>query len=138
MRLPRLSRFDTRMTFVNTFSMMERHRPAMMSAGLFPARCSETMLLFMNTVQRLPSTAGLSESNAVRAISRTGMPSVDAKPSRNDPQPELHASFTTMSVMMPLFSQMAFMSCPPMSRMKLVSGSYLRAARACATVSTVW
>ena len=127
-----------RMTLVNAFSMIERHRPAMMSAGVFPQRCSDTMLLVMNTVQRLPSTAGLVEENAACAMSFTGILSEDAKFSRNDPQPDEQASFTTMSVMMPPSSQRAFMSCPPMSNTKLASGTHASAARACATVSTAW
>ena len=38
---------ERRMTLVKTFSMMERHRPAMMSSALRPLRCSVMMLLFM-------------------------------------------------------------------------------------------
>ena len=87
------------MTLVNTFSMMERHNPAMMSSGDFPLRCSVTMLLFMNTVQRLPSSAGRAERNAASAMPSTGMRSVEAKFSKNEPQPDEQASFTTMSVM---------------------------------------
>ena len=98
---PSESRFDTRMTLVNTFSMMERHNPAMMSSGDFPLRCSVTMLLFMNTVQRLPSSAGRAERNAASAMPSTGMRSVEAKFSKNEPQPDEQASFTTMSVMTP-------------------------------------
>ena len=52
------------MTFVKTFSMMERQRPAMISSGFFPFLCSVTMLLFMKTVQRLPRTAGFFEEKA--------------------------------------------------------------------------
>ena len=111
------------MTLVNTFSMMERQRPAMMSGDCFPFRCSVTMLLFMNTVQRLPRTAGFSAAKASFAMFSTGMCKDAAKFSRKEPQPEEQASFTTMLVMMPLSSQMAFMSCPPMSRMKLASGT---------------
>lgn len=82
---PRLSRLGTRTTFVNTFAMIERHRPAMISAGVRPFFCSLTMLEFMNTVQRLPSTAGCSLVNAASAISGVGTPSVCAKFSRNEP-----------------------------------------------------
>ena len=126
------------MTLVNTFSMMERHRPAMMSSGVLPLRCSETMDEFMNTVQRLPSTAGFFERKAESAMSWTLIPRFEAKDSKNEPQPDEQASFTTMSVMMPSSSQMAFMSCPPMSKMKVASGTQLVAAWACTTVSTVW
>ena len=95
----------------------------MMSAGVRPFFCSLTMLEFMNTVQRLPSTAGCSLENAESAIWDVGMPSVCAKFSRNDPQPLEQASFTTMLPMTPSESQMAFMSWPPISRMKLASGT---------------
>ena len=64
---------ETRMTLVNTFSMMERHRPAMMSWGCLPLLWAVTMLLFMKTVQRLPRAAGLSEAKADSAICSTGM-----------------------------------------------------------------
>ena len=126
------------MTLVNTFSMMERQRPAMMSSGPLPRRCSLTTLLFMNTVQRLPSDAGSFDRNAARAIPSTGMCRFAANPSRNDPQPAEHASLTTISVSTPPESQMAFMSCPPISNTKVASGTHMAAARACATVSTVW
>ena len=63
-----------------------------MSAGFFPFRCSVMMLLFINTVQRLPSTAGFSEENAASAISFTGICSEDAKFSRKEPHPEEQAS----------------------------------------------
>ena len=95
----------------------------MMSAGVRPFFCSLTMLEFMNTVQRLPSTAGCSLENAESAISGVGMPSVCAKFSRNEPQPLEQASFTTMLPMTPSESQMAFISWPPISRMKLAWGS---------------
>ena len=126
------------MTLVKTFSMMERQSPAMMSWALLPLRCSVMMLLFMNTVQRLPSTAGWREAKAASAICLVGMPSEAAKFSRKDPQPEEQASLTTMLVMMPLSSHMAFMSWPPMSSRKVASCTYFLAARAWATVSTVW
>ena len=138
MRLPRLARLGTRTTFVNTLAMIERHRPAMMSAGVRPFFCSLTMLEFMNTVQRLPSTAGCRLENASSAMRDVGMSSARAKFSRNEPQPLEHASFTTMLLMTPLSSQMAFMSWPPMSRMNVASGMKRVAAWACATVSTVW
>ena len=56
-RSPRESRLERRTTFVNTFSMMDRHRPAIRSSAFLPLRCSVMMLLFINTVQRLPSFA---------------------------------------------------------------------------------
>ena len=114
--------FGTRTTLVKTFSMMERHRPAMMSAGVLPSRCSEITLLVMNTVQRLPSAAGLVDEKAVDAMSLTGILSERAKFSRNEPQPDEHASLTMTSVMTPRSTHIAFMSCPPMSRMNVASG----------------
>ena len=57
------------MTFVNTFSIIDRHKPAMMSSGVRPFFCSLTMELFMNTVQRLPKCAGCSLRNAAFAMS---------------------------------------------------------------------
>ena len=138
MRSPSESVLAMRMTLVNTFSMMERASPAMMSSGVLPRRCSETMLLFMNTVQRLPSTAGEVERIAASAMPETGMPSDAANPSRNDPQPLEQASLTMMSVMMPPSSQIAFISWPPMSSTNVASGTNLVAAAVCATVSTVW
>ena len=89
------------MTFVKTFSMIERQRPAMISSGFFPFLCSVTMLLFMKTVQRLPRTAGFFEEKAASAISVTGIFNVEAKFSRKEPQPEEQASLTRMFVMMP-------------------------------------
>ena len=96
------------------------------------------MLLFMNTVQRLPNKAGLSEEKAFRAMSSTGIFKDAAKFSKNEPQPEEQASLTTILVITPWSSQMAFMSCPPMSSRNVMSGTYREAARAWATVSTVW
>ena len=96
------------------------------------------MLLFMNTVHRLPSMAGCREEKAAFSISLVGMPREEAKFSKKEPQPEEQASLTRMLVMMPLSSHMAFMSWPPMSRIKVASSTYFWAARAWATVSTVW
>ena len=135
---PRESRFEMRMTFVKTFSMMERQSPAMMSSGFLPFLCSVTILLFMKTVQRLPRTAGASDRKAAEAISVTGIFKVEAKFSRKEPHPEEHASFTRMFVMIPWSSQIAFISWPPISRRNVISGMYWKAALAWATVSTTW
>ena len=134
---PSASVFETRTTLVKTFSMIERHRPAMMSSGVLPFFCSVTTLEFMNTVQRLPSTAGFCARNAAEAISRTSIPNDFAKLPKNDPHPDEHASLTRMSVTTPSSTQMAFMSCPPISRMNDTSGAYFAAATSCATVSTI-
>ena len=126
------------MTLVKTFSMMDRHRPAMMSPGSLPLRCSVTMLLFIKTVHRLPRLAGSLESKAARAIWSTGDVEGGGEVLRKDPQPEEQASLTTMLVMTPWESQMAFMSWPPMSSTQVALGTYSAAARAWATVSTTW
>ena len=63
---------------------------------------------------------------------------VDAKFSRKEPQPDEHASLTRMLVITPLSIQIAFMSCPPISRINVASLTYFCTALACATVSTVW
>ena len=134
---PRESMLETRMTLVNTFSIIDRHRPAMISSGFLPVRWAVTMLLFINTVQRLPRAAGFLEAKAAFSISCTGICSEAAKFSRKEPQPEEQASFTTILVMTPLSIHMAFMSWPPMSKRKVASGTYLTAALVWATVSTV-
>lgn len=51
----------------------------MMSLGLLPFFCSVTMMLFMNTVQRLPRSAGAFDSKAALAMLLVGMFNVDAK-----------------------------------------------------------
>ena len=95
---------------VNTFSMMERHSPAMISSARLPFLCSVIMLLFINTVQRLPRTAGCFDENAASAISSAEMFRDEAKFSRKDPQPEEHASLTRIFVMIPRSSHIAFIS----------------------------
>ena len=96
------------------------------------------IVLFMNTVHRLPSSAGAWERKAASATRSTGIPRVEAKFSRKDPHPEEQASLSMMLVTTPSFSQMAFMSWPPMSSRKVASGKNRRQPRAWATVSTVW
>ena len=127
---PRESRLLMRMTFVKTFSIMDRQSPARISLTSLPFFCSVMMRLFIKTVQRLPSTAGCFALKARSAISGTGTPMFFAKFSRKDPQPAEQASFTTISVMIPSSSQMAFMSCPPISRIKVASSRYLALALA--------
>ena len=111
-----------RTTLVNTFLMMERHSPAMMSSGVRPFFCSVMMLLFIKTVQRLPSSAGFWARKAASAMPSTGMPSEAANSSRKEPHPEEQASFSSMLVTTPSWIQMAFMSWPPMSSRKVTSG----------------
>ena len=91
----------------------------------------------MNTVQRLPSTAGFFDANAVSPIFSVGICKEAAKFSRNDPHPDEQASLSRMFVMTPCSSQIAFMSWPPISRINDASFTYLSAALAWATVSTV-
>ena len=110
----------------------------MISSGVFPFLCSVITLLFMNTVHRLPRTAGSSDAKTALAIPRAGMFRDAAKFSRNEPHPEEHASLTTIFVMTPWSTQIAFISCPPISRMKLTPSTYFAAARVWATVSTTW
>ena len=129
---------EIRTTLVNTFSMMLRQSPAIRSCGSLPLRCSWMMVEFMKTVQRLPRRAGALDWKAASAISVTGISSVAAKFSRKEPQPEEQASLSIICVMTPSLIQMAFISCPPMSRMKLTSGVVLRAPVVWAMVSTVW
>ena len=135
---PRESRFEMRMTFVKTFSMMERQSPAMMSSGFLPFLCSLTILLFMKTVQRLPRTAGASDRKAAEAISVTGIFKVEAKFSRKEPHPGGTCLVYKNVRDDPVVSQMAFISCPPISRRNVISGMYWKAALAWATVSTTW
>ena len=117
---------------------MERQSPAIMSSEVLPFRCSVIIPLFINTVQRLPSTAGFFEENAVFAISFVGICKEDAKFSRKEPQPEEQASFKRILVITPFSSQIAFISCPPISRIKEASFTYFSEALVWATVSTVW
>ena len=114
---------ETRITFVNTFSMIERQSPAIMSSGFLPFLCSVMMLLFMKTVHRLPRAAGAPDEKAADAIRVTGMDRVLAKFSRKEPHPEEQASLTTMFVTTPLSSQTAFMSWPPISRINEASST---------------
>ena len=136
MLLPKEAVFEILITFVNTFSIIERQRPAIISSGCFPFLCSVTMLLFIKTVHRLPKTAGFLELKAASAIFGAGILSEEAKFSRKEPQPEEQASFTTMFVIIPLSSHIAFMSCPPISSINEAFFMYFSAARQCATVST--
>ena len=110
MFFPRLEVSEILTTFVKTFSMIERQRPAMMSSALRPFFCSVIMVLFMNTVHRLPRFAGCRLAKAASAIFSRGMFSDVAKFCRNDPQPEEQASFNVMFVTISSFIQMPFMS----------------------------
>ena len=100
----------TRTTLVNTFSIIERHRPAIISSGFLPSLCSLIIVLFINTVHLLPKCAGLTELNALLAISLTSMFRLDAKFSRNDPQPDEQASLSIILVITPSLSHIAFIS----------------------------
>lgn len=56
------------------------------------------------------------------------MCSDEAKFSRNEPQPEEQASFTTMLVIMPCIQPDGFHILPPMSNRKVAPGTYCSAA----------
>ena len=99
-----------RTTFVNTFSIIERQRPAIMSSGPQPFFCSVMIVLFINTVQRLPKSAGFVERKAASAILSVGILSDEAKFSRKEPQPEEQASLRVMLVIIPSSIQMPFIS----------------------------
>ena len=90
---------------------------------------------FMNTVQRLPRSTGLSAPMAALANSWTVRPMESAKLSMKLPQPDEHASLSMMCSMTPLRTRRHFMSWPPMSRMNSTSGTNALAPRRCATVS---
>ncbi len=82
----------------------------------------------MNTVQRLPRSTGDLPKRPRDANSSTVYPMERANVSRNDPQPEEHASFSIMESMERFLTLKHFISCPPMSSMKSTSGSKWRAA----------
>lgn len=84
---------------------------------------------FIKTVQRVPKSQGCKAIQAERAKSDTLYFNVRAKVSMNEPHPDEQASFSSMRVIAPCLTKIAFMSCPPMSRMKETSGAICRAAR---------
>ena len=102
--------FEIRTTFVNTFSIIERQRPAMMSSGPQPFFCSVIIVEFMKTVHRLPRSAGFFERKAASAILSVGILSEEAKFSRKEPHPLEQASLSVMFVMIPSETQIPFMS----------------------------
>ena len=107
---PRLSVFEIRTTLVNTFSIMERQSPAIMSSGPQPFFCSVIIVLFIKTVQRLPKSAGFLERKAASAILSVGIFNEEAKFSRKEPQPDEQASFNVIFVMIPSSIQIPFIS----------------------------
>ena len=109
--------------------MMEKLSPAAMSGTPAPSRRHCLTLEFMNTVQRVPKSQGASEKHAMRANSATGCFSDAANASTNEPQPDEHASLISSRLIAWFSTKIAFMSCPPMSRMNETSGLNLRAAR---------
>ena len=70
----------------------------------------------MNTVQRVPKSHGDGARQAARAKAPTVLSRDWANVLMNEPQPDEQASFTSMRVIAPLSANMAFMSCPPISR----------------------
>ncbi len=95
-----------------------------MSSADLPFLSSVMTRLRMNTVQRLPRSAGEALRKARSAISSTGTPRLCAKVSMKAPQPLEHASLSVMPVMTPWLTKMAFMSWPPMSSTNEAAGWY--------------
>ena len=82
----------------------------------------------------MPKSQGCKAIQAERAKSDTSYFNVRAKVSMNEPHPDEQASFSSMRVIAPCLTKIAFMSCPPMSRMKETSGAICRAARAIVSI----
>ena len=89
-----------------------------MSSNVAPSRSTCLTFEFMNTVHLVPRSQGDCERHAALAKSSAEYPRDMANVSMNDPQPEEQASFISILSITPLWTKMAFMSCPPMSRMK--------------------
>ena len=106
-----------------------------MSATDAPSRNTCLTLEFINTVQRVPRSQGACDVHASWAKSVTLYPILLANVWMNVPHPELQASLSSMRTTVPFSTKIAFMSCPPISRIKLTSGINDAAARSCAIVS---
>ena len=115
-------------TLCRQFFTTEYARPAAISPTEAPSRSTCLTLEFMNTVHRVPRSQGLSAKQASRANSETSCPNVREKVSIKEPQPDEHASLSSMRVSMPLSTNIAFISCPPMSRIKDTRSFSWRAA----------
>ena len=106
-----------------------------MSATEAPSLRTCFTLEFIKTVQRVPRSQGALDWQASLAKSPTEYPMLLAKVCMKVPQPEEHASLSSILTTAPFSTKIAFMSCPPISRMKLTSGMSDAAARSCAMVS---
>ena len=100
-----------------------------MSSEVAPSRIACFTLEFIKTVQRVPRSYGCGASHAMRAKSPTVYPNILAKVSMKEPQPEEQASLISSRRMVWFSTKMAFISCPPMSRMKDTSGETCLAPR---------
>ena len=119
------------------FLTMDEESPAEMSSTDAPSFCACLTELFMNTVQRLPSSTGCFANSPSLENSSISMPIALAKVWMKEPQPEEHASLSMIESIAPFLILKHLMSCPPMSMMKSAFGSKYSAALKCATVSTM-
>ena len=99
-----------------------------MSSTVAPSRSTCFTFEFMNTVHLVPRSHGADARHAASENSETVYPKPFAKVSMNEPHPEEQASLISIRSMTPPLTKIAFMSCPPMSRMKVTSASKWRAA----------
>src|SRR3989304_4048506 len=109
--------------------MTEYASPAEISLIEAPSRKDCFTFEFMNTVQRVQRSQGDSPLVASFANSAAVYPIERANDSMKEPHPEEQASLIFISWMKASFTKMAFISCPPMSMMKLTSLSNAFAAR---------
>ena len=101
---------------------MEEESPAEMSSTVAPSFCACLTELFMNTVQREPSSTGCCANRPRRENSSISMPIALANVWMKEPQPDEQASLSMMESMTRFFTLKHLMSCPPMSMMKSTSG----------------
>ena len=98
-----------------------------MSSTVAPSRKACFTFEFMNTVHRVPKSQGALARQASWANCSAVYPNERAKVSRNAPHPDEQASLSSIRYKAPPLTNIAFMSCPPMSRMNDTSGVILRA-----------
>ena len=126
--LPRAAGLLSLRTLYRQFFITEYERPAAISSRQAPSRRTCFTLEFINTVQRVPRSHGVFDRQAAPANSDAEYPSDRAKVSMKDPHPDEQASFISILSMTPSLTNMAFISCPPISRMNETSLSILLAA----------
>ena len=119
------------------FLTIDEDRPAEMSSTLAPSFCACLTALFINTVQREPSSTGCLAYRPFSENLLISMPIARAKVWINEPQPDEQASFSIMESIAPFLILKHLMSCPPISIMKSTCGLKCNAALKCATVSTI-